>query len=58
MVSEEQLTSPRAVVLVEGASDRAALEVLAERRGRDLSAERVAIVAMGGATNIAHYLTA
>jgi hypothetical protein len=58
MVSEEQLTGPRAVVLVEGASDRAALELLAERRGRDLGAERVAIVAMGGATNVAHYLAA
>lgn len=42
----------RAVVLVEGASDRAALEVLAARRGRDLSAEGVAVLAMGGAKNI------
>jgi hypothetical protein len=46
----------RAVVLVEGVSDRAALEVLARRRGRDLSAEGVAIVSMNGATNIGHYL--
>jgi len=47
---------PRAVVLVEGLSDRAALEALARRRGRDLADERVQIVAMGGATNIGHYL--
>ncbi len=42
----------RSVVLVEGSSDRAALEVLAARRGRDLSAEGVAVVTMGGAKNI------
>jgi hypothetical protein len=30
--------APRAVVLVEGVSDRVALEALAERRGRDLGA--------------------
>jgi hypothetical protein len=45
-----------AVVLVEGLSDRAALTALAARRGRDLARERVSIVAMGGATNIGHYL--
>ncbi len=42
----------RSVVLVEGSSDRAAHEVLAARRGRDLSAEGVAVVTMGGAKNI------
>jgi hypothetical protein len=46
----------RAVVLVEGTSDRAALEALAERRGRALSAHGVAIVQMGGATNVGHFL--
>lgn len=49
-------TRPRAVVLVEGPSDRLALEVLARRRGRDLERERIEVVAMGGATNIGHYL--
>lgn len=39
----------RAVVLVEGVSDRAALEALARRRGRDLAAEGVAVLAIGGA---------
>jgi hypothetical protein len=38
----------RGVVLVEGTSDRRALEALARRRGRDLEAEGVAIVPMGG----------
>jgi len=38
----------RGVVLVEGTSDRRAVETLARRRGRDLQAEGVAIVSMGG----------
>jgi hypothetical protein len=44
------------VILVEGRSDRAALEALAERHGRDLAAERIAIEPMGGATNIDRFL--
>lgn len=47
---------PRAVVLVEGPSDQLALEALARRRGRDLAAERVAVVAMDGVTNLGHFL--
>ena len=35
---------PNAVVLVEGPSDRIALETLAARRGRDLAAESVTVV--------------
>lgn len=46
----------RAVVLVEGISDQFALEALAERRGRDLHAEGISIVPMGGATNIRSFL--
>jgi hypothetical protein len=46
----------RAVVLVEGASDRLAVETLAVRQGRDLATEGVVVVAMGGATNIGHFL--
>jgi hypothetical protein len=45
-----------AVVLVEGLSDRAAVEALAARRGRDLRAEGVRTVPMGGATNLGHFL--
>jgi hypothetical protein len=43
-------------VLVEGLSDQAALEALAARRGRDLAAERVAIVPIGGAQAIGREL--
>jgi hypothetical protein len=44
------------VVLVEGMSDKAALEALAERRGMMLGPEGIRVVAMGGATNIGRYL--
>jgi hypothetical protein len=46
----------RAVVLVEGTSDQLALEALAARRGRDLDAEGVAILPIGGATSIGRVL--
>ena len=46
----------RAVVLVEGISDRVALEALAERRSRNLDAEGVAVVPMGGAQAIGRFL--
>ena len=49
--------SARAVVLVEGISDQIAVETLAKRRGRDLTAERIVVVPMGGAHAIARYLT-
>jgi hypothetical protein len=45
------VTAPHAIVLVEGDSDRIALRTLAERHGRDLAAEGVEVVAMGGITN-------
>jgi predicted ATP-dependent endonuclease of OLD family len=48
--------TPRAVILVEGVSDQLALEALARRRGRDLRAEGISIVPMGGATNIRRFL--
>ena len=41
--------SAHTVVLVEGVSDQRALEALAERRGRNLCAEGVSIVPIGGA---------
>jgi len=44
------------VVLVEGVSDRIAVSTLAARTGRDLEAEAVSVVAMGGATNIRKFL--
>lgn len=52
----ENLISPRAVVVVEGVSDQLALEALAVRRGRNLGAEGVSIVPIGGASNIGSFL--
>jgi hypothetical protein len=46
----------RAVVLVEGVSDQVALEALAERRGRDLEAEGVSVLPIGGAQAIGGFL--
>lgn len=46
----------RTVVLVEGCSDQRVLETLAARRGRDLLAEGVSIVAMGGSKAIGRFL--
>lgn len=45
------MSTLRAVVLVEGNSDLVALHTLAECHGRDLFAEGIEIVAMGGITN-------
>ncbi|TDE39503.1 ATP-dependent endonuclease [Nonomuraea mesophila] len=50
------MSDTQTVVLVEGVSDKSAVEALAERRGVDLAAEGVALVAMGGATNIRTYV--
>ena len=49
------MSTPRAVVLVEGLSDQIALHALARRGGRDLADEGIEIVAMGGITNIRTY---
>lgn len=46
----------RGVVLVEGTSDKAAIEALAKRHGRDLGAEGISVVSMGGAQAIERYL--
>jgi Overcoming lysogenization defect protein-like, TOPRIM domain len=54
--SEGNALLARAVVLVEGISDQLALEALAERRGRNLEAERISVVPMGGAMNIGSFL--
>lgn len=48
--------STSSVLLVEGDSDRVALEAVASRLGRDLGADGISIVAMHGATNIASFL--
>ncbi|MFB7645440.1 MULTISPECIES: TOPRIM nucleotidyl transferase/hydrolase domain-containing protein [unclassified Streptomyces] len=45
----------RTAVLLEGLSDLAAVEALAGLRGRDLGAEGVCVVSMGGAMNVGRY---
>ena len=57
MASMDVATDTRWLVLVEGPSDRAALETLALRCGRDLEGERVEIVAIGGAQAIGRVLS-
>ncbi|PUB26144.1 hypothetical protein C8K30_106233 [Promicromonospora sp. AC04] len=50
--------STSTAVLVEGESDRAAVETLAARLGLPLADLGVQVVAMGGITNIGHHLVA
>jgi hypothetical protein len=54
---DHQLAAVRAVVLVEGLSDQAALNALAERRRRDLGAEGVRVVPIGGAQALGQFLS-
>lgn len=50
------VTDAHAVVLVEGLSDRFALEALAGRRGRDLAAEGIVVMPIGGAQAIGRFV--
>ncbi|QES51802.1 hypothetical protein DEJ50_32065 [Streptomyces venezuelae] len=50
-----QLLGVHTVVLLEGLSDLAAVEALAAGRGRDLAAEGVCVLSMGGAMNVGRY---
>ncbi len=50
------LSQAQRIVLVEGRSDKAAVEVLAARRGHVLGGAGLHVVAMGGATSIGHFL--
>ncbi|WP_406865446.1 TOPRIM nucleotidyl transferase/hydrolase domain-containing protein [Streptomyces sp. HUAS MG47] len=45
----------RTVVLLEGLSDAAAVDALAAGRGRDLAAEGVCVLAMGGAMSVGRF---
>lgn len=51
-----RVRATRAVILVEGPSDRVAIEVLAARRGHHLAQSGVEVVAIGGATNLRAFL--
>ena len=57
-VAPAAVVDSRAVLLVEGISDQRALETLAERHGRDLAAEGVSVVPIGGAQSIGRFLHA
>ncbi|MFC3502843.1 TOPRIM nucleotidyl transferase/hydrolase domain-containing protein [Micromonospora krabiensis] len=52
-----RVDSAAAVMLVEGISDQIALETAARCRGRDLEADRVVILPIGGAHAIGRFLT-
>jgi len=52
----EKAAAADTVVLVEGISDQIAVETLAARRGRDLGAEGVVVVPVGGAHAVTRYL--
>ncbi|MEU5365184.1 TOPRIM nucleotidyl transferase/hydrolase domain-containing protein [Streptomyces sp. NPDC005925] len=47
--------SVRAAVLLEGLSDVAAVDALAARHGRDLAAEGVCVLSIGGAMSVGRY---
>jgi hypothetical protein len=56
MVAMDGAAHARTVVLVEGVSDQVALEALAARRGRNLEAEGISVVPIGGAQAIGSFL--
>jgi hypothetical protein len=56
MLVERLPSGTGTVVLVEGDSDRAAVVTLARRSGIDLAQRSVAVLAMGGATNVGHHV--
>jgi hypothetical protein len=51
-----KVAAAEAVVLVEGISDQIAVEALAARRGRDLGAEHVVVLPVGGVHAMTRYL--
>jgi hypothetical protein len=55
-MSERALQDARTVVLVEGESDRTALESLSRRLGRRSGLREVAIVSIGGASHIGRFV--
>jgi hypothetical protein len=55
-VTEQGATNVHTVILVEGMSDKLAVEALAARSGRLLDAEGISVISMGGAMNIGRFL--
>lgn len=56
LAAVERAREARSIVLVEGISDQIAVETAASRLGRDLGAEQVVAVPMGGAHEISRHL--
>ena len=56
LLGDVRAADMRAAVLVEGTSDVLAVRAVAERRGLDLEDLRVALVPMGGATNVRRHV--
>jgi hypothetical protein len=56
LLGDVRAADTRAAVLVEGTSDVLAVRAVAERRGLDLGSLRVALVPMGGATNVRRHV--
>lgn len=50
-----RIADPAVMILVEGVSDQIAVETLAQRRGRDLLAEGVLVVPIGGAHAVGRF---
>ena len=56
MANEAPSPAAHTAVLVEGESDRNAVLALARRSGRNLADEGIAVVTMGGVTNVDHHV--
>jgi hypothetical protein len=54
--ADQLASNVRTVILVEGMSDRLAVEALAGRSGRDLQAEGISVIAVNGAKNFGRFL--
>lgn len=52
----KKIETSQAVIIVEGISDQIAIEALALRRGRDLDAEGVTVLPVGGAQAVTPYM--
>ena len=52
---DAQQAELRVVVLVEGRSDKAALDAVADRQGRDLAAEGSCVIPIGGAMSVTRF---
>ena len=57
-IALEKAIAAQAIILVEGISDQIAVDTLASRLGRDLDAEDIAVVPVGGAQAVMKFMRA